>query len=135
MANWLKNYTKWYFDPTIEGGGGSSDFSIAEVTLNYTLADSTIISSERIKDVYLDYPDEDFGYSAETLVATNHKVSVILYNNKATIAGLSAINTNNNRYVLGESEPTATGGISFDSVEGIFVVTGDGTITAVLSAE
>ena len=119
----------------VEGGGGSSDFSTAEVTLNLTLADGTTISSERITDVYLNYPDEDFGYSANTLEATNHKDSVILYNNNAIIGGLSVINTEHNRYSVIEGTPTTTGGVTYNTDEGIFYVTGDGTITAELSAE
>lgn len=37
IGHWLKNFTKWYFDPDIEGGsgegGGSSDFRTAPVTV------------------------------------------------------------------------------------------------------
>ena len=37
IGHWLKNFTKWYFDPGAEpgGGGGSSDLSTATVTVNY----------------------------------------------------------------------------------------------------
>ena len=119
----------------VEGGGGSSDFSTAEVTVNLTLDDSTTIASAFVNDVFLNFPDENFGYVGESLQVTNNKVVVILYNNYAEIGGLSASNTSDNYYVLGENVPTASGGVAFDSELGVFIVTGDGTITAVLSAE
>lgn len=38
IGHWLKNFTKWYFDPDIEGGGGDSDFHKATITLEVDTA-------------------------------------------------------------------------------------------------
>ena len=77
MANWLKNYTKWYFDPTIEGGGGGSwqtvfegsvetvddDGDIFGIIENLTLTGDSIKATLNGTEYIL--PKTEHGYGAE----------------------------------------------------------------------
>lgn len=105
----------------VEGGGGSSDFSTAEVTF---------INSGEAGTYYLvfDLPifDDTSGAYAPIIseaipVVTQTTVNIILYKGKARIGDFA----NADMSVM----PTMTGGLA---VEGKYVVvTGDGTFTAV----
>lgn len=113
MANWLKNYTKWYFDPTIEGGGGgSSDFSTAEVTVNNSASDSYIDFSGIIID------NDTLLPSAPSLSEATSVLTVVLYKNIQHL------------YINADSVTSISGNITGSMLDG-FDVTGDCVINAV----
>lgn len=87
-------------DVNVEGGGGSSDFSTAEVEIN------------GIAEIYGAFLKEDETYYINSGTPT----TIILYKGKATLMSLHA-------------PQSVTGNISYDSDREEFTVTGDGTIT------
>lgn len=96
----------------VEGGGGSSDFSTAEVTIINNSADNITIWGA----VCL---EEEANYSCEVESNATETFEMILYKN---IAAIMTVND--------DTEPiegVATGDISGDS--GAYTVTGDCTIT------
>lgn len=91
-----------------QGGGGSSDFTTASVTLSGNSADLTFGNVfDEVGIVYMSqYP------GSETIVA-----NVPLYDGKALMFSEDGVTA------------TVTGDIEYSSDEGGFIVTGDGTIT------
>lgn len=71
IGHWFKNFTKWYFNPEIEGGG-SSDFSTAEVTVN----SSTQYPYELLLSNYYDY--EDTGMVVPNISSGDIGASIVL---------------------------------------------------------
>lgn len=118
IGHWLKNFTKWYFNPEIEGGGGgSSDFSAAQVTfLNSNENIAYSVNVPTLNDEYgvlQDYAGIEYDMP--------HTCTIPLYKGKATIpidsfSGVGRI-----------AVPTLTGDITFDGTA--VIIEGDGTIT------
>ena len=117
------------------GGGGSSDFSTAEVTLNLTPPSGVSFVKEFVS-AGISFPDEFFdndgkGYYLASIMAVNHKATILMYNGVGYIEFASANDAEDNSYLA--LSPSVTGDISWDENVGdcgAFVVTGDGTITA-----
>lgn len=84
----------------VEGGGGSSDFSMAEVEIT------------GVAEIYGAFIRGDGSYYTNTA----QTVTIILYKGKATLMSTRA-------------PESVTGNISYDSDREEFTVTGDGTIT------
>lgn len=101
-----------------EGGGGSSDFSTAQVTFINADMNTQAYSAKVsvIKDNGIEAVSEQ--------VLTPVTVTVPLYKG-VNILPISCVTNNNQSYM-----PTADGSIVFDIGRGGFVVTGDGSITA-----
>ena len=95
------------------GGGGSSDFSAAEVTFNSSNGD----------DIPLMFPvtSED-GMNINYLVPDGSTMEIPLYKGACFLGG--------NEYYEGDySDFSATGDIEIDTVNAMITVTGNGTIT------
>ena len=97
----------------VEGGGGSSDFSTAEVTI--------ITASGKANTIIFPFV-YDGEYSAVGATFNNegtHTFTVPLYKGEgdATIASIEEINI------------SVTGNIEYVEADGIFIITGDGSIT------
>ena len=109
MANWLKNYTKWYFDPTIEGGGGgSSDFSTANVTINNPNGSDGVAIPYLVDGVISPLLDESaFGETFEIVVPLGSNGAI------ARPFGESFVSTSGNIVQDGDN----------------YIITGDCTIT------
>ena len=100
-------------DVNVEGGGGSSDFSAAEVTFNSSNGD----------DIPLMFPvtSED-GMNINYLVPDGSTMEIPLYKGACFLGG--------NEYYEGDySDFSATGDIEIDTVNAMITVTGNGTIT------
>lgn len=118
----------------VEGGGGSSDFSTAEVTLNLTVENATLVETS-LETLLINYPNEDFSYVCGHNPSIDNKCSVLLYQGYATAEGVLAIDNNEHDYSSIVGTPVTTGGVSWDADRRFFEITGDGTITATLSLE
>ncbi len=94
-------------------GGGSSDFSTAEVTITISNENVTVI---RIPIACI---NEDFGETADSSISTSGTYSAILYKGKA----IAAIEASVPPFMLNIS---VTGDIEYDDD---LVITGNGTIT------
>lgn len=116
------------------GGGSSSDFSTAEVTLNFTVENATLVETS-LETLRIDYPSEDFNYVAHHIPSINNKCPVLLYQGFATAEGVQAIDSNEVYYESIVGTPVTTGGVSWNADLSCFEITGDGTITATLSLE
>lgn len=117
------------------GGGGSIDFSTAEVTLILTAPEGVIIEEEYISSAYTLYPEDvsrsDSYQIASILADSNHKFQILLYKDNALFETVNAYG-NDTEYVANLVTATYTGGVELDDVSGLVKVTGDGTITATL---
>lgn len=93
-----------------QGGGGSSDFTTANVTLSGSSAMVTYAFS-----------DEDMGtiFMSQYPGGDTITTKLPLYNGKALM------------FLMDESPYSVTGDITYSADEGGFIVTGDGTITFV----
>ena len=113
-------------------GGGSSDFSFAEVTLNITPPEGVTIDEEGLQTkIY--YPSDDLCYVCAWYPATNHKVNILLYNGVGYIEpDIRGYDSEYTGYELDRSSITVSGDIEFTE-EHIFIVTGDGTISGTYS--
>lgn len=71
IGHWLKNFTKWYFNPDAEGGGGGGDgyLGLHTATVNITYDTSELEGDlTAIDSAYFDLGfDEDQGTKAITL--------------------------------------------------------------------
>lgn len=100
------------------GGGGSSDFITAEVTL-----DNGVIGASLTNIPYFVLDDEvasDY-YEWDTQIATSDTYNVVLYKG-VTYAWLSDEQS-------AVQNVSVTGSIEYDSEEFMFTIKGDGTIT------
>lgn len=109
--------------------GGSSDFSTAQVTLIATVQEGTTgaigmisVVTPYIAEGYIDIT-ADFGVETKTL-------AVVMYGDGGT--PLRFIDGQMGGTYIAE-EPVATGDITFDEEKVCYVVTGDGTISIVLT--
>lgn len=112
-------------------GGGSSDFSTAEVTLNLTPpAGVSIIDYAIACEFY--YPSESHCYRISAFpVDENNKCNIILYQGFGYIVGVQANDAEYTYYDLDVETALFSGGVIFDEESGI-VVTGNGSITGSL---
>ena len=114
------------------GGGGSSDFSTAEVTVNYTLDGAEFIPDTAEVEFLLPYPEnapsKDAQYLTIMVLTGNDKAYPILYKGEGLCKGISAFK-NDVFYVTG-GEPTLTGDIELG--EGGIIIKGNGSITVAL---
>lgn len=82
IGHWFKNFTKWYFNPDAEGGGGgSSDFSTVTVTFHMTNAGDEMVASFDV--VLVD------GYSMSKgadVYDTEEQYEVVLYKGSSAIS-------------------------------------------------
>lgn len=106
----------------VEGGGGSSDFSTAEVNV--------VVTGEDPHDVPINVPVckslEGFGdfALASTLLVANETSTVILYKGKCL-----AMVTGDEYYNLDDFN--VSGNATLDKEQGLLTITGDCTITCV----
>lgn len=109
------------------GGGGSSDFSTAEVTINVTTEGSpTLVYKTFASDI--EYPETASPYYASFEDFTGN---IILYKNKAIIGldSITAQDSDNNNYIAATNPtPTTSGNATYDADNSIFIITGDCTI-------
>lgn len=109
------------YDPSIPapsgggGGGGGGDFSIAHVT--FINSDDTkfytVTNLAMILDSHLEVD--------QVGVQSSENVDLVLYKGSVSVSIFEDIDL--------ETVPVVTGDISFDSDNGAFVITGDGSIT------
>lgn len=116
----------------IGSGGGSSDITMATVTLNITPPEGVTIVEEGL---HANFIFDDVKYAAEYIKADNH-VLTILINTKedepAIVQNLVCIDDNDNEYIVFSNIQTSSN-ITYLSDQGTFIVEGDGTITADIS--
>lgn len=114
------------------GGGGSSDFSTAEVELYYTLDSAEFIPDTAEVILFLPYPENapsnEAQYQTTMVLTGNDKAYPILYKGEGLCMGISAYK-NDVFYVTG-GEPTLTGDIELG--EGGIIIKGNGSITVAL---
>ena len=100
------------------GGGGSSDFSIAHVTLINTSQDGYYYTVN-CPSIYLD----DLEYATEDVIAEEPSVlDVVLYKGEQHMDAWDWDTS---------IAPVITGDITYDSEENLFIITGDGSISLV----
>lgn len=97
----------------VEGGGGSSDFSTAQVTFNSNTTETV--------PLMLPVATEE-GVDIELSVRNGRTLEVPLYNG-------SCIVSPNDNYEGDFTDFSATGDISIDAEASYIIVSGDGTIT------
>ncbi len=116
----------------VEGGGGSSDFSTAEVTIIPIIEGSPTLVTN-VFGAEIQYPE---GSSSPYYANFNDfNGNVILYKNEAIIPIDSIGGEGSNGIYYGASDnpaPTISGNATFDIDEGIFTITGDCTITVTM---
>lgn len=119
IGHWLKNFTKWYFNPEIEGGGGgSSDFSTAQaVVINNLQYDAVPLGVAHLTTV----PTEATMPIITVQPVETSNITVALYKNTALCL------------ILAESAPiqnvSVSGNAEFVPDAGGVIITGDCTIT------
>ena len=110
-------------------GGGSSDFSTAEVTLNLTPPEGVTIVEEGVSS-YITYPSDEYLYECSYFMPTNNKVNILLYNGVGHIGpDIHGYDSEDTGYDIDISTITVSGDIE---VTEDFVVTGNGTISGTL---
>lgn len=104
-----------------EGGGGSSDFSIAHVTLTNTAQNGKYYSVKcpQIFGEYLEFRTEDITTIAPKML------DVVLYKGEQYILTFDWDTS---------TAPVISGDITYDSEEEAFIITGDGSISLVGTA-
>lgn len=119
----------WLNQIAENGGGGSSDFSTATVTLNLTLPDGDTFSEGSVRSGFL---DQDLQYVYVESVATN-TATFILYKGECFLTTSTFYGVSGNNYDLPAPEDvTLSGGVTYDAEHAVYVVTSDGTLTATL---
>ena len=115
------------------GGGGSSDFSTAEVTINAIIEGSpTLVEKGFVAEIL--YPEVTTNPYAGGFDDFNG--NIILYKNDAFISidSLFASDSNETIYVASDNPtaPTISGNATYDNETGRFIITGDCTITVTM---
>lgn len=116
------------------GGGGSSDFDTARVTFNFTApAGYTIDFIGFTADFEL---DDSSLYSNQGDTTSNY-VDVLTYKGTAmmTYGSIFAATLEETDLFIDLDTMAVAGSISYDSDNSMFIITGNGTITATLSDE
>lgn len=124
-------WVKW----TGGSGGGGGDFSTANITLNLTPPEGVTLTQYAVSKATIDFPhiEDWYGYSSEDIVVENSNVvAVLTYQNQAAIR--SGVWGSDGDIIYSMSgDPVCTGGVSYDAENNLFIVTGDGTITATVA--
>ena len=110
-------------DVNVEGGGGSSDFSTAEVTVTGpTEEDYTQLVLAAAVDYHdPEYPEDDESYSIGSLPITSNSVlQIVLYKGKAYVTVVPRSD---------QAVVTVSGNIEATFIENRYIVTGDCSIT------
>ena len=106
------------------GGGGSSDFSTATVTLNLTYPEGVVADIARI-NTYFDISQASvYGGNIYT---DSDNVEVVLYQNKCSVYEIKG-SAGNTDYAA--ENITVSGSVVFDAEAGAYIVTGDCTFSA-----
>ena len=119
------------------GGGGGGDLAIASVTLALEPPTGITIVAEGLTNCRFNYPDPESDnnfYSLSVIVADNHIGKIVLYKGQATIGDLLGADADNNTYSVDRDTISTSGGVTYDSDNDAYYVTGDGTITAQLAS-
>ena len=122
-------------DVAVEGGG-SSDFSTAEVTLVLTPPEGVTLTSWGLINASFNTGNTSW-YPNNTLLEETNKIKLpMAKNGDNVICGyfedISSADAEYNEYYL-SAEPTLSGGISYDSESNLYTVTGDCTITGTVA--
>lgn len=110
------------------GGGGSSDFSTAEVTLNLTPPTGIEFVAYGYGGATLDFPSSSFGYVCSHYVTEQNKAPILLYNGSTFVTEFFGEDSNENDFYVDSGNMVLSGDIAYE--EGVFVITGDCSITA-----
>lgn len=112
------------------GGGGSSDFSTAKVTINVNPPDGVELSPDMTVYAIFGYPREDEAYSVYLSINNHEDSNIVLYKGTGYIKSLEVMDTKYSYYQI-KGTPVTTGGVAYEEHGGDahFVVTGDGTIS------
>ena len=111
------------------GGGGSSDLSTAEVTLNLTPPEGVTLIDEYIMSPVIVIDENP--YTGQSITVTDHKANIPLVNNEARFMTAGGEDSNGDIYAI-DTVTEMSSNITYDSDLGEYVVTGDGSITATL---
>ena len=112
--------TTFYDNEKDKSGGGSSDFSIAKVTVTLTYTNNPFPFAAC--DAYSD--EDDTHLEVYDVLGSSCELNVPLYKGKAIFYA----NTNSDPSSWGTI--VCTGGVEYSSEDGCIIITGDGTITA-----
>ena len=122
-------------DVAVEGGGGSSDFSTAEVTFNVTPPEGVTITTVYAENVnvpwYIDPQDpaDILYYECESVFNTTDalKIKIPVGIVAGAFVGGAAIyfTDSENTYIFLNDTPTISGNVTFDSDNNRYVITGD----------
>lgn len=115
-----------YATADVSVSGGSSDFSVAEVTLNITLPEGYEAEIELVTTRF-EYPSDEFPYQGY-IPKVEGKADIILYDGTGYISEVIAYSIADN-YPLDLETMTLSGDIVYDSDNQRFVVTGNCTIS------
>lgn len=113
----------------VEGGGGSSDFSTAEVTLDLTVPSGVTPDGTGLFSAVVSFPDYDHGYTTDYIPSNNSKVTILLYQGHGYVAAAQMDVLNENPYYLGGADATLTGNATYDEEIGVIDITGNCTIS------
>lgn len=111
------------------GGGGSSDFSTAEVELHYTLDEAEFTPDTVEVDLNFQYPEnapsQSNHYFVIMVLTGNDKAYPILYKGEGFCTGVTAYK--NDALYISAGLPIVTGDIEMGEVD--IIIKGNGTIT------
>ena len=114
------------------GGGGSSDFAVATVTvIPDGLPDGVGMAESVLKGLlyFPFYVAEEQSYERSHTKSQTGTFNILMYQNVARFEGdIRFVGTNSQQYFQADV-PVCTGGIIYDEEEEIIIITGDGTIT------
>lgn len=119
----------------------ASDFSIAEITFNVTPPEGVTIESVNISEVsFLFYTSNVNGGTDVNYVSTNTVnlsdalvIMVPVYKNNATISSTDILFVgDDDEYYAFDGIPTITGGATYDSDNGYYLITSDCTLSGSL---
>ena len=112
------------------GGGGSSDFTEAKITINANLPEGrTLTSIEAITGFY--YKDSEIPFSGGCLADENNIAPILMYNGSGYIEKIS-VDSSSGYFSFNPEYTTASGSIVWDANVGYYgawLVTGDGSLT------
>lgn len=114
------------------GGGGSSDFAVATVTVipdgipdGVEMADA-ILTGEITLPFYV---AEEQKYICQSVMTQNGILQILMYHNIAAYAGSFEVKGTDHKDYIQSNAPICTGGVIYDEDEEVIIISGDGTIT------
>lgn len=125
----IKNLNTLLGEQLTEGGGGSSDFSTAEVTINVNLPEGETVETIEASTGFGSMAQQ--GIYTGTTVADANKISIFMYKGSGYIESIH-VQTSESNYTFKSNFTTASGDVVWDSNVGFFggwKVTGDGSLT------